>query len=341
MKYTPEYVSLRGVEKAAVLFLCVGEERGSELMSQLDEAEIQQITQAMALLGTIPASAVEEVLVEFQAGIVGASGVVGSFEIAERMLAGFLPKQKVGEIMAEIRGPASGRNIWETFATLNEQMIHTYLSGETDQTIAAILSRVKPDVAARVLPLFERDRMTGIVGRMIALETLPRFSVDVLEETLEKDFLRSVSRRTGPDPHQRIADMFNKLDSGLFEEISGTLAAESPQAFASIKQKMFTFDDLARLDQNSLSRLIRSAEGPVVPLALRGAKKGIRDRFIEALTVRAREMLLEEMAALGPVRARDARDAQDKLIDLANDLARQNIIRLPSEDDPLLSEGDL
>lgn len=338
MKYVPEHVSLTGVEKAAVLFLCVGEKRGSDLMRQLDEAEIQQITQAMSMLGTIPASVVEDVMVEFSAGVAGASGVVGSFDVAERMLTSFLPREKVSEIMADIRGPVSGRNVWETFATLNEQMIFTYLTGETDQTVAAILSRVNPDVAARVLPLFPRERMTAVISRMIALKGLSRHVLDVLEETLERDFLRAATRRAGPDPHQRIADMFNKLDSQVFEEISETLAQESPADFASIKQKMFTFDDLARLDQNSLSRLIRSAEGTVVPLALRGAKKGIRDRFIDALTARAREMLLEEMAALGPVRMRDARDAQDSLIDVANDLARQGLIRLPTEDDHLLAE---
>lgn len=338
MKFVPDHVQLRGVEKAAVLFLCIGEERGSALMRQLDEVEIQRITQAMSTLGTIPASVVEDVMREFSMGIGGGSGVVGSFEIAERMLAGFLPKDKVSEIMQDIRGPISGRNVWETFATLNEQMIHAYLSGETNQTAAAILSRVKPDVAARVLPLFPRDQMTDIIQRMISLAPLPRYVLDLLEETLEKDFLRAATRRSGPDPHQRIADMFNKLDGNIFDEISDELAASDPQAFAAIKQKMFTFDDLARLDQNSLSRLIRSAEGSTVPLALRGAKKAIRDRFIEALTVRAREMLLEEMAALGPVRARDAREAQDKLIDIANDLARQNIIRLPSADDQILAD---
>lgn len=338
MKFVPDHVQLRGVEKAAVLFLCIGEERGSALMRQLDEVEIQRITQAMSTLGTIPASVVEEVMREFSMGIGGGSGVVGSFDIAERMLAGFLPKDKVTEIMQDIRGPISGRNVWETFATLNEQMIHAYLSGETNQTAAAILSRVKPDVAARVLPLFPREQMTDIIQRMISLAPMPRYVIDLLEETLENDFLRAATRRSGPDPHQRIADMFNKLDGNIFDEISEELAASDPQAFASIKQKMFTFDDLARLDQNSLSRLIRSAEGATVPLALRGAKKAIRDRFIEALTVRAREMLLEEMAALGPVRARDAREAQDKLIDIANDLARQNIIRLPSADDQILAD---
>lgn len=338
MKYVPENVSLRGVEKAAVLFLCVGEERGSELMRQLDEAEIQQITQAMSMLGTIPATVVEEVMLEFSAGVAGASGVVGSYDIAERMLANFLPKEKVSEIMADIRGPVSGRNVWETFATLNEQLIYTYLTGEANQTVAAILSRLKPDIAARILPLFPKDRLTDIVSRMISLNTLPRYVIDLVEEILERDFLRAATRRSGPDPQQRIADMFNKLDSQVFDEISEALTVEAPQAFAAIKQKMFIFDDLAKLDQNSLSRLIRSSEGSVVPLALRGAKKQIRDRFIDALTVRAREMLLEEMAALGPVRARDARDAQDKLIDIANDLARQNIIRLPTEDDHLLTE---
>ena len=47
-------------------------------------------------------------------------------------------------------------------------------------------------------------------------------------------------------------------------------------------------------------------------------------------------MLRSEMQDMGPVRARDTREAQSALIDIANDLARQEIIRLPSQEDELL-----
>jgi len=329
-------VHLRGVEKAAILFLCLEEERGSRLMQELDEGEIQQITRAMATLGTIPAAAVEGVIREFSDTVSGGAGVIGSYDAAQRLLAGFLPPSKVEEIMSEIRHPDSGRSIWEGFSALNEQVIVANLRGEHDQTIAAVLSKVKPDVAARVLPLFGDERMVDIANRMIGLDSLPKIVLEEIEAAIQEEILYAVQRKTGPDPHQRMADMFNRMDADIFEQLSDELSIRSPQEVESIKQKMFTFDDLVKLDVQSLQRIMRNCDANTLPMALRGAKKDVRDAFLQSLTRRAQESLEDDMKNMGAVRMRDVRDAQAAIIDVANELAQQNIIRLPRDDDEMI-----
>ncbi len=96
---------------------------------------------------------------------------------------------------------------------------------------------------------------------------------------------------------------------------------------------MFTFDDLMKLDLQSLARVMRGLQGNTLPLALRGASKEVRDQFLEALPVRSRDMLLDEMNMMGAVRGRDVRAAQAAIVDCARDLAAQEIIRLPGPDD--------
>ncbi|TGD61858.1 flagellar motor switch protein FliG [Tabrizicola sp. WMC-M-20] len=338
MKHARDIRVLSGVDKAAILFLCLGEKRGSALMQQLDEFDIHKITVAMSSLGPISSEMVEAVITEFMDGVEGGGSIVGSFEMAERMLAGFLPEEKVAEIMREIRGPLVGRNLWENFSALNEQVIANYLKGEHDQTVAAILTRLRAETAARVLPLLGLDRMAAVVERMMALESVPRHVLEQLEETVQQDFLVSAARRTGPDPQQRMADLFNKMDNTVFEGLSERLEQNASEAFGAIKQKMFTFDDLIRLDANSLARVMRAAEGNSLPLALRGARKEVRDRFFDSLPARSREMLIEEMANMGPVRSRDVQVAQSALVDQAMELARQEVIRLPMDEDDLLLE---
>lgn len=336
MQLVQDNIQLRGVEKAAVLFLCMQEERGSSLMSELSEDEVHMLTQAMSTLGTIPAPVVEGVIREFSDSVSGGSGVIGSLDAARRLLAGFMPASRVSEVLDDISGTRSGRSIWESFASLNDQVIANYLRPEHDQTVAAIMSKVKPDVAARVLPLFGAERMTEIVTRMMALETLPRHVLEEIEATIETEFLPAATRKSGPDPQQRLADMFNKMDSELFETLSGDLEQRAPQSFAAIKQKMFTFDDLVKLEAASLQRIMRGCEGNTLSLALRGAKKPVREAFMAALTQRARDMLQEEMEGMPPVRARDVREAQARIIDITNDLVRQDVIRLPSDDDQMI-----
>lgn len=336
MKHESPYAFLKGVEKTAILFLCLGEERGSALMQNLMEYDIQRITHAMAGLGMISSEIVEQVLDEFMDGVRAGGSIVGSLEMAERMLSGFLPEAKVADIMNEIRGPLAGRTLWENVSSLNEQVIANYLQGEHDQTVAAILTKLKPGVAAKVLPLLGEERMADVAERMIVLESVPRPVLEQLEETLSKEFMASTVYRTQTDSHQRMADLFNKMDSTVFEALSDTLSARAPEVFAAIKQKMFTFDDLAGLDANSLTRLMRSVEGDMLALALRGSRKEVREHFLGALPNRSRTMLLEEMSLMGPVRNRDVQNAQVELVERAMDLARQDVIRLPLEDEEIV-----
>lgn len=324
---------LTGPEKAAILFLCLGEEHGSELMKRLDEFDIHAITRAISGLGTIPQAQVEEVINEFLSSASSGSTVVGSMEMAASMLRGFLPDGRVGEIMGEIQGPLLGRNIWDHFSSLDPQVIAGFIKGEHDQTVAAILTKVKPDTAAKVLPLLGQARMVEVTERMIAIDQVPRHALAQIEETLSQEFLTAASRSAAPDTQQRMADLFNKLDSNLFEEVSEELEKRLPEAFGAIKAKMFTFDDLVRLDLGSLAKVMRTVEGQTLPLALRGAKKEVRDYFLQALPQRSRDMLIEEMNAMGPVRGREVQNAQAQLIDGALELAEEEVIRLPMDDD--------
>jgi flagellar motor switch protein FliG len=329
---------LKGIEKAAILFLSLGEERGAEMMKSLENNEIAALTRAMSNLGPIPAEVVEGVLREFSQIVDGNAGVIGNLAIAERMLERILPHEDVVNMLEDIRGPLSRRNTWENFAGLNEQTIANYIRVEHEQTIAAILSQLNPDVVAKVLQFIGGDRMADISHRMIKMGAVSRSVLEQIEDAVRHDFLSSATRRSGSDPFQKLADMFNKMDAEYFEELSTKLEAAAPVEFAAIKQRMFTFDDLVRLSPQDLSMVIRRAtqEGNIITLALRGSRKPVRDAFMAAMTIRTREMVQEEMNNMGLVRSRDARDAQARIVDITNELAREQLIRIPNEGDMMI-----
>jgi flagellar motor switch protein FliG len=136
---------LTGPEKAAVILLSLGEDH-TRLWQGLDEDEIKEISQAMASLGTVSAQVVEELLVEFVSGMSGSGAVMGSFEQTQRLLASFMPGDRVEGLMEEIRGPA-GRTMWDKLGNVNEAVLANYLKNEYPQTVAVVLSKVKPDHA--------------------------------------------------------------------------------------------------------------------------------------------------------------------------------------------------
>src|SRR6185436_2627373 len=89
---------LSGPEKAAVILLALGEDQ-SAIWEALDEEEIKEVSQAMASLGTVSASVVEALMVEFVSGMSSTGAIMGSFEQTQRLLASFLPGDKVEGLM--------------------------------------------------------------------------------------------------------------------------------------------------------------------------------------------------------------------------------------------------
>lgn len=331
---TFDAANLTGPTKAAITFLCLGEEAGSELMQKLSTKEIERITSAMSRLGPIPAEVVEKVLGEFTQRVIGGTGsVVGSIATAESMLRKFMPEEEVAGLMEGLRTTERESAMWRGFGALDETVIANYLKDEHDQTAAAILNNVDTAVAAKVLPLLGTERMNDIAERMIAMEAVPLHMMQQIEETLKQDILSNAMHSNSGETHQRMADLFNQLDGQAFEDLSAALDARIPDAFQAIKQRMFVFDDLFRLPMQDLAQVMRGLDGATLPLAMRGAKKEQRDHLLECLPQRSRQMLMDEMAATGPVRGRDVRAAQQAMVEYAKQLADEGAIELPSNDD--------
>jgi flagellar motor switch protein FliG len=338
IEYTPNASlrsgrKLRGPEKAAILFLCLGEKRGSELMKKLDDNDIQKITRAVSGLGVVPAPLVEEVMTEFAESVANGGNIIGSLSIAENMLRSFLPPEQVASILKEIRGPLQERDLWSRLGSMNETVLADYLDGEHEQTAAVILAKLPTEIAAKALTRMSPDRMQAVVERMIRMKAVPADTMKQIEETLHRDLVSNAAQSGAAEMQQRMADLFNKLDRETFELLSERLEQRLPRDFNTIRQKMFTFEDLMKLDLQSLARVMRGLQGNTLPLALRGASKDVRDQFLGALPARSREMLLDEMNTMGAVKARDVRAAQTAIVDCARDLAAQEIIRLPVQED--------
>jgi len=140
---------LAGPEKAAVLLLALGDEQ-RRLWEMMDDEEIRVVSQAMVGLGNVTASAVEKLILDFVGSMSSTGSITGSVEQAQRILSAFLPKEKVETIMEELRGPA-GRTMWDKLANVNEVVLANYFKNEYPQTVAVVLSKIKPDHASRVL----------------------------------------------------------------------------------------------------------------------------------------------------------------------------------------------
>jgi flagellar motor switch protein FliG len=308
-----------GPEKAAIVLLCLGED-AQKLWSMLDEEEIKEISQAMSTLGVVPSATVEAIVLEFVQKMSGSGALMGSFEQTQRLLTSFLSKDKVDVLMEEIRGPA-GRNIWDKLANVNEDVLASYLKNEYPQTVAVVLSKVRPEHAAKVLGCLPEDFATECVQRMLAMEPVQREILEKIEVTLRTEFMSNLARTSRRDSHELMAEIFNNFDRQTEGRFLNALEGRSRDSADRIRALMFVFEDLARLDTSGVQTLLRAVDKTDLALALKGASDALRTLFTSNMSERGAKLLKEDMASMGPVRLGGGDAEQARLVSVAKDLA--------------------
>ena len=327
---------LNGPEKAAIVLLALGEDHNT-IWQQLDEEEIKEVSQAMAGLGTVSAQVVEDLLIEFVSGLSGTGAIMGSFEQTQRILSSFLPGDKVDNLMEEIRGPA-GRTMWDKLANVNEAVLANYLKNEYPQTVAVVLSKIKPEHSARVLAALPEDFALECVTRMLRMEPVQREIHDKIEQTLRTEFMSNLARTSKRDSHEMMADIFNNFDRQTESRFIAALEERNRESAERIRALMFVFEDLSKLDPGGVQTLLRAVEKDQLGLALKGASDTLREMFFSNMSERAAKIMREDMESMGPVRLKDVDQAQMAMVQVAKDLAAKGEIMLAGSggDDELI-----
>jgi flagellar motor switch protein FliG len=315
-----DYRSLTGPQKAAIMMLSLGDEQTGKLFAMMEDDEIKELSQIMANLGTISASLVERLFVDFADAISNTGSLVGSYESTERLLIKSLDKERAAAIMEDIRGPA-GRTMWDKLGNVHEQVLANYLKNEYPQTVAVVLSKIKADHASRVLGLLPEGFAMEVVMRMLHMESVQKDVLESIEKTLRNEFMSNLAKTARVDSHELMAEIFNSLDRNTEARFLTALEERNRESAEKIKALMFTFQDLIRLDAAGAQTLLRHVEKEKLALALKGASEAVREMFTANMSGRAAKMLKEDMDALGPVRLKDVEDAQNHVVTLAKELS--------------------
>jgi flagellar motor switch protein FliG len=327
---------LNGTQKAAMLMLAAGEQHASKLFARLDLEEIRDITQAMSRLGRVPAEMVEALLNDFLERLGGTAALVGGYHTARRLLSSSLSAAEVDAILEEIQGPA-GRTVWDKLGNVDEAVLAAFLKNEYPQTIALVLSRIRPEHAARVLASLPEEIAIETIMRMLRMELVQKDVLNDVERTLRTEFMSNLARTQRRDNHEVMAEIFNLFDRSTETRFFELLEERNRESADRIRALMFTFEDLAKLDGQGIQVLLRQIDSSKLGLALKGASPELRELFFSNMSERAGKILRDDMETMGPVRLRDVEEAQTLLVTTAKDLAsRGEIFIADGKDDEVI-----
>ncbi len=327
MRTREDYRSLTGPEKAAIFLLSLGEEQTTKIFEHMDEEEILEISQHMASLGKVNSSVVERLFVDFSEQMSSTGSLVGTLDSTERLLSKVLGKDRMGTIMEEIRGPA-GRTMWEKLGNVSEDVLAGFLEKEYPQTVAVVLSKIDSDHSARVLALLDEKFAVEVIHRMLRMENVQKEVLEDVEKTLRTEFMNNLARTSKRDSHEIMAEIFNNLDRNAESTFMEALEGSAPDSAEKIRSLMFTFDDLMKLDPQSIQAVIRAVNKEQLPLALKGATETVRELFFTNMSERAAKIMKEDMEAMGPVRLKDVEEAQQGVIAGVKDLEAKGEITI-------------
>ena len=202
---------LKGPERAAVLMMALGEQYGGKIFGLLDDDECAKYRWSCRRSERSKPTWSRKLLLEFVSRMSASGALLGSYEPTERLLQQYLPQERVGGIMEEIRGPA-GRTMWDKLANVNEEVLANYLKNEYPQTVAVVLSKMQSRA--------RRARAGGPAGGLRAGMRHPHAAHGAgaegdprqVEQTLRTEFMSNLAQTRQRDSHEMMAEIFNNFD---------------------------------------------------------------------------------------------------------------------------------
>jgi flagellar motor switch protein FliG len=317
-----------------MLMVILGEDAASQIYRHLPQSEVERITQEIANLKHVTPEAALAVLEEFQRMVqTGDYLAQGGKEYANKLLVKAFGDEGAKELLRQVARSAEASTAQlASLQTADPQQLAKFIEGEHPQTIALILAHVDAKQASALLMRLPEELRAESVKRLAQLrqfspEMAERVSV-VLHKRLEA--LGEQSRRAYAGL-RGVAEMMNRLDVASAKTILEGIEKEDAKLALSIRNLMFTFEDLLTVPEAGIREIIGQMDKKILATALRGASEELKSYIFKSMSSRAVEMLKEDMEVLGPVKSKDMNKAQLEAVAVARRLEAEGKLTLAQE----------
>lgn len=328
-KNTPHVARLTGGERAAILLLCLGEERAGQIFDMLDDAEVRLISRCMMSMDHITAELATQVMGQFQKSSTNLEGfVVDGSDFVRKAIEHSQDKTRKDMLLDQIEEGMGFRPL-ETIAMIEPRMVASLLQHEHPQTIALVLSTQTPEHTSKIIDFLPEHRKADLVYRMASIGKVSPEVINLIEESLRREIGMVANR----DQQQvggldKVVEILGRM-KGTEQLIINRIADVDQEMAEAIKKRMFTFEDLIYLDDRSMQSVMREMENETLTLALKTASDPLKDKIYANISQRAAEMIKDDLEALGPVRLSEVEGAQLEAVSVALRLEEEGTIIIP------------
>ncbi len=322
--------TLTGMQKAAILLAFLGPEISSEILKNLTEPEIEEITSEITYMESIPPNLRNTVLSEFHQMYLARQYMTqGGVDFATQMLEKALGSNKSTAIINRVQ-EGSNRPPFSFLKYIDSELLITLIQNEHPQIISLIIASLDLDTAASILNAMPYSQQTEIAMRVSLLSKVsPDIIIQIENQLKEKVSTLSTQGKSSLGGLKTIAEMLNRVDRNTEKRILSELEEKKPELATEIKKLMFVFEDLNLIDDRGIQRVLKEIDTKDMAMALKGASQQNKDKFFHNMSERASLLIKEDMNFMGPVRMREVETAQQKIVNIVRKLEEAEEIIIP------------
>jgi len=319
-----------GAEKAAILLMNLGEEKAAQVLANMDEREIQTIGNYMSSLGNVDLQVMDSVNKDFfnllESGVSGL-GKTGT-DFLKSALHQALDPAKATEILNNITTPGEemGGGL-ETVRLLEPEVIAGFMENEHPQTAAIILAHLEPDVASQTVKNISENKRMEIVHRLATLERVSPKVLKELDDALQAEFQYSGTISGNKLGGKAVAArLMGSMDRATESMILSSMEEIDPDMANEIRELRFTFEDLAKVEDEGIRLVLRDISSEDLLVALKTASDELKMKILSNMSDRAASMLQEDLELLGPTKISAVEKAQQKIVSICKHLEESGAI---------------
>ncbi len=313
--------TLTGPQKAAVLLLTLGVEPAAQIFKHLDDEEIETITAELTRMKTVSVNASTAVIDEFrQMAHAQASLSSGGIRYAQEVLEKALGKTRATEMIGRLQG-LRGASFFTALKPVDPRFLLDSVRQEHPQTIAVVLSHLDPKASASVLVGLPQEIRADVVMRIANMDKTHPEVIGEIEQILNHRLASVVNQEvsiSGGIP--RAAEILNAMDRNSERGVFQAIQESDPSMADEIRKLMFTFDDVVRVDDRGIQRVLKEVDQKELALAMKAIDSEVAEKIFTNMSERAGALLKEEISYLGPVKLRDVESAQQKIVGIVRRL---------------------
>ncbi len=327
---------LTGRQKAAILLVALGRSAASAVTKQMSPREVEEVMLEIAELGNVPNDLIEQVLAEFYENTLGRRRVqAGGVDYARQVLHQSFGDDTGEEILTRVMDSIQSRS-FRVLKLLDAGQLISFLQDEHPQTIALVMVHLAPKQAATVLTGLQEDLQGDVARRMARLGHTAPGAIKKIEEQLEKHVSAIHLSSTAKGGPEAVVDVLHLVDRATEEGILESIAEDDPELAEEIRNMLFVFDDIVKLDDRAVREMLKEIETKELSLALKGASDDIKEKIFANMSKRAREGILEDMEYMGPVRLADVEGAQQTILNVLRRLEEEGTVTLSGGEEALV-----